>query len=378
MGLSIRGIDVSLVFYLVSRTEKRLGMWNGSQRSVYRRIGPWLVQQQYLDSFLFRKWLGHPKVMIPDFFTNLSLKGVLRIIKARLVSEKLVSPTSAPVIRIKNNVRTFYVNAPLPFSAKILIGKTRSVKDMKNEIAVRSRVASYNTVKVPKISQYDIEYDPPFLCEEIISGRRADPLKDAAIISQRLCPQLWQTYKRQGIVLRKIQDAIETTNVLEALDNACNVVEWNGTWCDKNTFLSSAVDLVESNFFLPYSIGHGDLSLGNMVLGPDEQVYIVDWESAKEMPIVFDLSAILKQVPQSRQYIESRVEDLISENEGIPILQFRAQVFLSVVAKILQWERVREYFRRIGAPENSLQRMLFTNFDYANSFLSEPENLAWY
>ncbi|MBE9541145.1 MAG: phosphotransferase, partial [Proteobacteria bacterium] len=116
-----------------------------------------------------------------------------------------------------------------------------------------------------------------------------DPLRDRSIISQRLCPQLWHTYERLGIKLRKIRDVINLTNVSEILHDACNMVEWHNTWCDRGAFLSRTLDLLEGNFCLPFSIGHGDLSFGNMIMSQDGEIYIVDWECAKEMPIVFDL-----------------------------------------------------------------------------------------
>ncbi|MCJ7772401.1 MAG: aminoglycoside phosphotransferase family protein [Desulfobacterales bacterium] len=293
----------------------------------------------------------------------------MRFIYMYLVSQKFVSHTSAQAIRIKNNVRSYYVNASPPFSTKILISKTRTVKDMKNEIHIRSQVESFDTVKVPKILQCHMEYDPPFFCEEIISGRKLDLLRDTAIISQKLCPQLWYTYERFGIKLRKIQDAIDLTNVSEIFHDACNVVGWHNTWCDRSTFLSRTFSLLESNLFLPFSIGHGDLSLGNMIIGQDREIYIVDWECAKEMPIVFDLFSILKNIPQSRQYFESKIEDLISENKDIPILPFREQCFLSILVRILQWKRSPEYLRIIGARQKGLQKKLFKYFDYANGFI---------
>ena len=375
MGLLIEGHDIDHVFDLVSRTEKQLGVWGGSRRSTYRRVGSWLIEQQYLASFLLPKWLGHPQIMIPDIYVDFSIKGFLKAIKRQLVSQKLVSRTSAQVIRIKSNIRTFYVNTTLPFSAKLLIGNTRTVEDMKNEITARSSVARYNTLRVPEILQYDMEHEPPFFCEEIISGRRPDPLKDAAIICHGLCPQLWQTYEAQGITLRTVQNEIDSANALETLHRACNAVEWDDTWCDKRTFISKAVELVESSSLVPYTIGHGDLGLGNMILGPDKQIYIVDWESARERPIMFDLWPILRKIPQARQYIASRFKDFISQNAGIPILPFRVQVFLSALLPILRSGHVQEVFCKTGTQENSLQGKLFEKFNYANSVLSWPENL---
>ena len=371
----LRGLDINDIFDLVSRTEKQLGVWNGARRSVYKKVGAWIVQQrylnsfQYLDNFLFLKRHGYARVKLPDFCVDLSGKGALKFIYMYFVSQKLASHTSAQAIRIKNNVRTYYVNASPPFSTKILISKTRTVKDMKNEIHIRSRVETFDTVKVPKILQCHMEYDPPFFCEEIISGRKLDPLRDRSIISKKLCPQLWHTYERFGIEFRKIRDVIDLTNVSETLHDACSMVEWHNSWCDRSTFLSRTFSLLESNFFLPFSIGHGDLSLGNMIMGQDREIYIVDWECAKEMPIAFDLFSILKNIPQSRQYFEPKIEDLISVNNDIPILPFREQCFLSILVRILQWKRSPEYLRIIGARQKGLQKKLFKYFDYANCFI---------
>lgn len=373
---SLRGLAVDDIFDLVWRTERQISLdVNDSQPPIYRRIGSWLVQTrylnsfQYLDSISFLKKPAPSNVRIPDFCLDLSPKGALKFISAYVLSNRLLGRTSAEAIRIKNNIRTFYINVPLPFSSKILFGKTRSINDMKREIEVRSRVSGFHTVRVPRILQYDLDNDPPFFCEEIISGRKADPLRDGSIISKDLCPQLWQTYERQGITFKKIQDVIDSNGALKKLEKAIGLIKWNRRWCDRKTFFQNACDLLQSNFLLPCSTGHGDLSPGNMIVTPDGQVYIVDWECAKEMPIIFDLYAILKSIPQSRHFFESRIELLRTKNEGIQIPSFRAQCFLSVLVRISQWRRSQKYLRIIGKRESALRKKLFNYFDYANCFL---------
>ena len=374
----LRGLAVNDIFSLVRRTERQIDLLGSNpQPFVYRRIGSWLIQSQYLNSFQYLdsisypKRLDRPKVKIPDFCIDLSPKGALKLISAYLFSERLISHTSAEAIRIKNNIRTFYINSPLPFSSKIMFGKTRSVHDMKREIDIRSKVASYNRIKTPGILQYDLDHDPPFFCEEIIAGRKADPVKDGSTVSEKLCPQLWQNYERQGITFRKIQDIVGSDDALKKLEKAIGLIEWNSMWHDRKTFFQKARDLLKGNFTLPCSTGHGDLSLGNMIITPDEQVYIVDWECSKEMPILFDLLAIIRNVPRSRNYFQARIEEVISGNINIPILSFREQCFLAVLAKIFQWERSQRYRLSIGAREHSYKGKLFNYFSEANALLSE-------
>jgi len=174
-----------------------------------------------------------------------------------------------------------------------------------------------------------------------------------------------------GITFRSIQEVVDSKRAMKKLDDACNLVKWDSRWCDKDSFLSLSHDLLESVTFLPYSTGHGDLSLGNMIVGTDGHIYIVDWECAKEMPVVFDLFAILKNVPQSRDYFESKIEQIISANRGVPIFSFHEQCFLAVLVRIINWGSSQEYHQSIGSRKNSFRRKLFRNFFDANSFLSK-------
>ena len=156
---------------------------------------------------------------------------------------------------------------------------------------------------------------------------------------------------------------------LKRLAAACGMIPWDPSWNVREALLERAAAILRENAFLPCSIGHGDLSLGNMIVGSDARIYLTDWESAREMPIAFDLHAILNLVPATRGFFESRMGASAWGDPGGPVLPFPDQCLLSVLVRIMEWEQSRDYLRKIGEGEEALKDKLAKNLDLANRYL---------
>jgi hypothetical protein len=220
---------------------------------------------------------------------------------------------------------------------KILLSNIRDISNMKTEIRTRQIIAEYQTVNVPKIFEIGIDFSPPFFTEELIWGERPFKLKDSKIISDVLCPQMWESYIKYGIKEKQLKNILDPCGFYNELLEAVNKIPWRRRYGEKDIFLLNASALVRDDGFLQYSLGHGDLSLGNIIITDDKKIYLVDWEQAKERPVVFDLYRIITSFPQSKRYIKTQIESHKYSNGNIKFIPFENQILLAALLKVKKW-----------------------------------------
>lgn len=365
----LRGLEAREILDHVARVEADLGLGSDPLPSRYLRIGSWFVRRDYLLSMGVPGKSGSGDTKISDFCLDPSAKGILKWLIARFVSGRTQSRTTAQAVRIKNNLRAYYIEGDRPFTTKILIGNTRTVGNMQNEIETRLRVAGYDTLKAPRLLAHNLANDPPYFSEELVTGRRTNASGDADLIVKRLCPQLWKTYEREGISFQRIQDLLDTSEALEEMRHACSLIPWRESWKDRTAFLSRFGDLLEEDACMPVSTGHGDLTPGNMITTEDGEIFLVDWELSRKMPIVLDLINLLRIVPGAGDYFASKMGQLIAMNRDCSVFPFRDQCFLAAVMPVLEWKAHRRYLHNIGAGNKTLVRKLTRRIERAHSFL---------
>src|SRR5262249_45442410 len=89
----------------------------------------------------------------------------------------------------------------------------------------------------------------------------------------------------------------------------------------------------------PVSLLHGDLSPGNMIVGRDNQLFIIDWEKCGAGPVAWDL----KKLFLSEQHL---VCQLLQALNGPGDLEPRAQINLVVAVEIVH--RRRDHKRKLA------------------------------
>lgn len=365
----IRGNRIDTILETVAKVERKI-VDDSSKRFSYGAVGNWIIQRRYLNHILFSKPWGDSPVKIPSFTINFSKRGALRFMKVYLLPPYLLRETKASSVLVKNNIRAFYPDNSLPLTTKIMIGRTRSRVDMENEINIREKLISLRTVNIPKIIQYDLEGDPIFFSEEIVAGRVVDPVRDEKLILRDLVKRLWKMYEKFGIVFKEINDVIDLSGAEDIIFGAMDVIQWSDSWCDKEDFIKRSMEILESKSLIPVSIGHGDLSTENMIMGRNGKIYISDWEFARQMPIVFDLYGIISKVPRSREYFKAKIDKLILSNKNRDILSFYDQCFLSILSMILKWESSLKYTKKIGRKESKFERKLSDQFALSNEIIA--------
>lgn len=340
MGMTIRGYDIEYLASCLKKVEDNLPVVAPKRKSGtgYRRIGNWLVSDTYLRLFIIRSLFRLNAKKIPMFCLAANLRGIVKGLILMVSSERIKMPIRAQAVLVKNNVRAFYPNAPQPFSTKMLISRIRIPEDMRNEISVRADMERQNTLKIPKILGSDLSFNPPFFCEEIIWGERPFPDIDDKIMSEVLSPELWRTYQRNGIEFKPLQDVYDWGGFLDDFSTSINRIPWENSYGDRRSFLDNVAGLTRSRDCLHYALGHGDLCPGNFIVTAKNDVYVVDWEQARERPIVFDLYEILMEFPSSIRYFQKEFENISASNTRV--IPFNQQVCLAAFLKIKKWSDI--------------------------------------
>ena len=370
---SIRGYDIEYIVQCVSRVEGYLKRAESSGRafSKYIKIKEWLVQERYLSGFIIRSIFRHSKRKIPLFCLDSTIQGLAKGVLLFVSARRHIGETSAQAIRVKNNVRAFFTNGVNPFVVKMLISQHRSLENMETEINARSRVSTYATVKVPRILSSALTFDPPFFQEEIMWGEKPVQGKDDLIISDILCPQIWSTYEKNGLKFRSLGEVVDLVEFYEGLARSLDSIPWLQGYGDKTEFLSRVSNLLKMDGLLPCSFVHGDLCLGNIIVTPEKQAYLVDWEQTGEGPIAFDLYELITEFPGSRKYIELQMDDLAFQNRNIDLFPFHLQLCIAALKKIKKWSS--NYYRVTPRRLPGLKGRLWTTIRYVDELMKESK-----
>jgi hypothetical protein len=270
------------------------------------------------------------------------MKGAIKAIIAFLSAERYKNKTYFQAIRVKNNIRAFYTKEVFPFCIKILISNVRNIRDMETEIKTRKKVSKYNILNIPKILGEHLDFDPPFFTEEMIWGEKPIRGKNTDKITQVLCPEIWGMYSRYGISAKKIEEFFDTSEFYTMLSKGADKIPWREDYGKKCIFLKIAKKIVFSRGYVQYSLGHGDLSIGNIIISAEDKIFLTDWEQAHERPILFDLYEIITEVPGSREYFERELSNYQEKNKNYEFITFKDQLKFGALIKIKKW--FKNYF----------------------------------
>jgi hypothetical protein len=337
----IRGFTFEEVQSAVSQVEKALGIPRPSQPVVYRRVAEWFVRADYFKQCWRSLGAEDAGVVVPWFAMKPWSNALLKVIKRYHFFTTYRAQTAATVIYVKNNVRTFYLDSPQPMTAKVLLSKTRDLDNMRREIETRAQLSQYRTLPLPQILRSDLNATPPFLAEELVTGRPLHRRRDAADLLAKLCPQLWQTYQQHGLVLKPVRERPDSGDAAEMLRKICAAHLWEKGWIEKEHFIRKACELLESDFTIPFSVGHGDIRSQNIIVRLDGTIFLLDWESAHEMPVISDILDLTLRVPETRPFFSEQMEALSRQNPDKKVLGFRGQLFFAVVDRLVRYAQQR-------------------------------------
>jgi hypothetical protein len=317
-------------------------------RRAFRKAGTWLLEERYLEQVILRPgaWRRHQR--LPEFIREPGAAGFSYLLWRRFAGRRITAPVHAQALRTKTNLRAWYTHPP-ECSLKIQLDHSiRRKSNFSNEIMTRLSLEGKG-IHTPKIIRYQIEQPPFYVWEELIWGRRPHKRDDAHLICRELFPQLTSLYRHHGVTWQLAAQGFDRGRMYHSFCRALKLVPWQSHWPAAGQFRGFAKDILRQDAYWPVSLGHGDLSLKNLVITPQGKVQITDWEMAGEQPVALDLHRLVLQLPEAEPIVGQLMSELDSSGcPGAP-LPFERQMFLAALAWVdEQMQRAQQWTEREG------------------------------
>ena len=373
MSRHFRHQSAQEVLDLVAKTEQRFedGKWARGRHgpTVYRKVGTWLLDEKYLHRLIFDP-ASRKHRALPGFKADLSTSEVLWLLWKRGFGRQVSANCAAQAVRVKKtNIRAFYLHKKA-FSTKIVFDQDAGrLTRLESEINTRETVASLKCLQTPALLEYDLKRSPAYYREELVWGRKCSET-DGKLVLSEVFPRLTRFYAAAGISWKRVRQVLPgkfPDRVRRAMDR----VKWNRRWRSREAFLKVVSALLEQKAFVPCSLCHGDLQPSNLIITPSKDIYVVDWEAAREAAVVFDFAKMMWFFPWAR----SGVEEVLNRM-GIPpknwlILPLPAQVLFANLQLIAGRESRAEAYLRTDRRKENFVADLTELFGAANAVMDE-------
>lgn len=162
----------------------------------------------------------------------------------------------------------------------------------RRERMVRRTIAAYGAYPAPAVLAEGVEYGVHFILEPVILGRHPSTAQERLAAAVAIGHDLAAGYRASGISDRRLRDLVRPTFAegLEAVLDDPGLPWPPGRHAAMTAGLRS---LVERDLSLPCALGHGDLNTGNVIRDERGRHWLIDWETAGDIPIAFDLRKLL-------------------------------------------------------------------------------------
>ena len=190
--------------------------------------------------------------------------------------------------------RAFYLTRRLTIK---LLPPGQAPKWFRTDVEARALVASAGSVNVPRVMASGVLNDRAFIVEQLIAGRHPKSQKEHRIL-EILLPAVWTTYRAMGfgtadafpnLPIQTIQEELARAEIPEQMtyEREC-----------RDELIRRLKNLPSTTEHpLVTAFGHGDLSVGNIVITGSGDPFVIDWETAGQMPVVWDLRKLMASVP---------------------------------------------------------------------------------
>lgn len=159
-----------------------------------------------------------------------------------------------------------------------------------------------------------------------------------------LVSKMWSFYKKFNVSFAEIEEFINVSDIEKIKENLKNydLIGSIDHFSDKIEYMYKLINYDE---LLPCSLGHGDLSTGNMILSNDE-IYLVDWEKSRRMPIAFDMGKLAISLSEVADLCELENQKLSGESKK-QIFSFRNQLSIYAMNRLKELPRLKKYYMEI-------------------------------
>lgn len=200
----------------------------------------------------------------------------------------------------------------------------------------------FTGMSAPAILGKRFEGDHPHLCEEWLVGTHPDPVAHAGEVVAFVLGDLWRGYRKSGFQWRSSAESHDLVSLVEGFDVMTKGIDWPSSWPARHVLRNGLLEMSkEPEAMIPWCLGHGDLSVGNMIVVEGE-IRLLDWERARRLPLLQELAKILAVIPESWEPIQSCILSELEEEFTRRMLPLNQQ------AAFASLERLSELRTRFG------------------------------
>jgi len=189
-------------------------------------------------------------------------------------------------VHIKNNIRIFYrrsdrdrASGPVEVTAKVGLppwfGKGSLAREVRARRYVERRAAS--VVATPRLYRYE-RGTAEWLEEEYVAGRKCTEREKVDLFLTDCASRFYRSSAR----LRPVERSITRLGIsVPDLDEVCAEV-------------GLPIGSLSRGHYWPVGMIHGDMSPGNMMVGPTGRLILIDWELFGIGPVAWDLRSLVR------------------------------------------------------------------------------------
>ena len=150
---------------------------------------------------------------------------------------------------------------------------------------------------MPKVMASGVLNDRAFIVEQLIAGHHPQSQKERRILDI-LLPAVWENYRAIGFGTAESFPSLPIHIIQEELASVPIPKQMTYERECRDELVRRLKSLpTTADHPLVTAFGHGDLSVGNIVVTGSGALYVIDWETAGRMPIVWDLRKLMSSVP---------------------------------------------------------------------------------
>jgi tetratricopeptide (TPR) repeat protein len=262
---------------LLASIERQVGLGSTSGRRPFWRLERWLIADD-------------------DDVKRIHRLGALlpRLIEARRRSAPIMLPLSCCAVYIGGGgtLRSFYPSTGV--TIKIFCSEAARQR-AHNELEARSLIAKAGTLSVPQVSASSMDSGSAYIMEEMVTGRH--PARETQL--RAFVAEVWETYQALGFNLTECLPCFTLEAIKEELGSVPIPPHMRYEQECRNALLRRLERLPDPRERpLLAGFGHGDLSLGNIMVTDTGKWFILDWECSGRIPVAWDLGKLIVSAPR--------------------------------------------------------------------------------
>jgi hypothetical protein len=331
-GPQIGNHDVIGELAILSTVEEQLDALRSDRptEQLFRIIDRWLVRDDILRDHLLcaltRKTRG-ATAAIPNF----PVRGPFFTLRHLFFAYRVDARTSASAISFMSNLRAFYVDRQ-PLTLWVAMQR-QPVGNFPKTMAIRSRLASTPGLRMPRIITHDAAADPPYILEELISGRPFGQPADWDLLVDKLVPSLFHFYDQESIRHCRVTEIFDAKQIYRGITNLIPNFRWEkrGMLPPAQLLESAEQCLRLSEETMPLCTGHGDLARANLLVADDGDLTLVDCEWSRELPIAEELVKLIRYMVRERPQLVRVLASALRLRTEDPVAMPPKRQFLIVI-----------------------------------------------